>query len=106
MTYMRRAISLANLALGSTSPNPAVGAVVVKEGDIVGEGFTQPAGGSHAEIIALKQAGRRAQGATMYVTLEPCNHYGQTPPCTEAIITSGIRDVVISIPDPNSSVIG
>ena len=106
MTYMRRAISLATLALGSTSPNPAVGAVVVKEGDIVGEGFTQPAGGSHAEIIALKQAGRRAEDATMYVTLEPCNHYGKTPPCTEAIITSGIREVVVSIPDPNTSVIG
>ena len=81
MNYMRRAITLARRALGSTSPNPAVGAVVVKNGEIVGEGFTQPPGGDHAEVVALNQAGTLADGATLYVILEPCNHTGRTPPC-------------------------
>ena len=103
---MRRAVSLARQALGSTSPNPAVGAVVVKNGEIVGEGFTQPAGEDHAEIVALREAGPRANGATLYVTLEPCNHFGRTPPCTDAIIDAGISAVQVAIVDPNPAVSG
>ena len=106
MNYMRRAVSLARQALGSTSPNPAVGAVVVKNGEIVGEGFTQPAGEDHAEIVALREAGPRANGATLYVTLEPCNHFGRTPPCTDAIIDAGISAVQVAIVDPNPAVSG
>ena len=89
MTYMPRALSLARRAPGSVSPNPAVGAVVVKDGVVVGEGWTQPPSGDHAEIVALRQAGERAAGAVLYVTLEPCNHYGRTPPCTTAIVDAG-----------------
>ena len=103
---MRRAVSLARQALGSTSPNPAVGAVVVKNGEIVGEGFTQPAGEDHAEVVALREAGSRANGATLYVTLEPCNHFGRTPPCTDAIIDAGISAVQVAIVDPNPAVSG
>ena len=103
---MRRAITLARRALGSTSPNPAVGAVVVKNGEIVGEGFTQPPGGDHAEVVALNQAGTLADGATLYVTLEPCNHTGRTPPCTDPIIEAGISDVHVAIRDPNPEVSG
>ena len=106
MNYMRRAVSLARQALGSTSPNPAVGAVVVKNGEIVGEGFTQPAGEDHAEVVALREAGSRANGATLYVTLEPCNHFGRTPPCTDAIIDAGISAVQVAIVDPNPAVSG
>ena len=106
MNYMRRAVSLARQALGSTSPNPAVGAVVVKNGEIVGEGFTQPAGEDHAEVVALREAGSRANGATLYVTLEPCNHFGRTPPCTDAIIDAGISAVQVSILDPNPALSG
>ena len=106
MNYMRRAVSLARQALGSTSPNPAVGAVVVKNGEIVGEGFTQPAGEDHAEVVALREAGSRANGATLYVTLEPCNHFGRTPPCTDAIIDAGISAVEVAIVDPNPAVSG
>ena len=106
MNYMRRAVTLARQALGSTSPNPAVGAVVVKNGEIVGEGFTQPPGGDHAEVVALKQAGSLAHDATLYVTLEPCNHTGRTPPCTDAIIEAGISDVHVAIRDPNPEVSG
>ena len=106
MNYMRRAVTLASQALGSTSPNPAVGAIVVKNGEIVGEGFTQPPGGDHAEVVAIKQAGPLASGATLYVTLEPCNHTGRTPPCTDAIITSGISTVHAAIRDPNPTVDG
>ena len=101
MNYMRRAVTLAHWALGSTSPNPAVGAVVVKDGEIVGEGFTQPPGGDHAEVVALKQAGSLANGSTLYVTLEPCNHAGRTPPCTDAIIAGGISAVHMAVRDPN-----
>ena len=103
---MRRAATLARQALGSTSPNPAVGAVVVRNGEIVGEGFTQPPGGDHAEVVALKQAGSLAKGATLYVTLEPCNHTGRTPPCTNAIIEAGISAVHVAIRDPNPAVSG
>lgn len=103
---MQRALSLAKLALGNVSPNPAVGAVVVKEGRILGEGCTQPPGQDHAEIVALKQAGEGAKGATMYVTLEPCCFPGRTPPCTQAIIESGIREVHLAMLDPNPQVSG
>ncbi|MCK4843904.1 MAG: bifunctional diaminohydroxyphosphoribosylaminopyrimidine deaminase/5-amino-6-(5-phosphoribosylamino)uracil reductase RibD, partial [Dehalococcoidia bacterium] len=103
---MECALSLARLAMGYTSPNPAVGAVVVKDGLIVGMGYTQPAGSEHAEIMALRQAGDKAQGATMYVTLEPCAHYGRTPPCTQAISDAGISEVCIALLDPNPMVSG
>lgn len=106
MNSMRRAVTLARHALGSTSPNPAVGAVVVKDGKIVGEGWTQPAGQDHAEAVALKEAGPRANGAALYVTLEPCNHVGRTPPCTDAIIGAGISAVHIAVRDPNPAVTG
>ncbi len=104
--YMECALSLAELARGYASPNPAVGAVVVKDGIVVGMGYTQPAGSDHAEIIALRQAGDLARGATMYVTLEPCCHYGRTPPCTKAIINAGISEVHVALVDPNPAVSG
>ncbi|MDH4367017.1 MAG: bifunctional diaminohydroxyphosphoribosylaminopyrimidine deaminase/5-amino-6-(5-phosphoribosylamino)uracil reductase RibD, partial [Dehalococcoidia bacterium] len=103
---MKCALSLARLAMGYTSPNPAVGAVVVKDGLIVGMGYTQPVGCEHAEVLALRQAGHKAQGATMYVTLEPCPHYGRTPPCTQAIIDAGISEVHMALLDPNPVVSG
>ena len=106
MDYMERALSLARLALGSTSPNPAVGAVIAKDGVIIGEGYTQPPGAAHAEIVAMKQAGEESRGATMYVTLEPCCHFGRTPPGSEAIIESGIAEVHIATLDPNPQVSG
>jgi diaminohydroxyphosphoribosylaminopyrimidine deaminase/5-amino-6-(5-phosphoribosylamino)uracil reductase len=106
MTYMLRAIELAQRALGTTSPNPAVGAVVVNNGQIVGEGFTQPAGDAHAEVLALREAGPMAQGGTLYVTLEPCCHHGKTPPCIQAIIESQISAVHFAITDPNKLVDG
>ena len=90
MDYMEHALSFAKMALGLVSPNPAVGALVVKDGVIVGRGYTQPPGSNHAEIVALNQAGERAKGSQLYVTLEPCCHYGRTPPCTKAIINSGV----------------
>ncbi|MFC1949243.1 bifunctional diaminohydroxyphosphoribosylaminopyrimidine deaminase/5-amino-6-(5-phosphoribosylamino)uracil reductase RibD [Chloroflexota bacterium] len=106
MDYMKQALSLAKLALGQASPNPAVGAIVVKEGEVVGQGYTQPPGSWHAEIMALKQAGEKAQGSTMYVTLEPCCHYGKTPPCTKAVIDAGISEVHMAMLDPNPLVSG
>jgi len=104
--YMECALSLARLAMGHTSPNPAVGAVIIKDGLIVGMGYTQPAGSEHAEVMALRQAGDKAQGSAMYVTLEPCSHYGRTPPCTQAIIDAGISEVHIALLDPNPLVSG
>lgn len=104
--YMQHALSLAKKARGNVSPNPAVGAVVVNDGRIVGEGYTQPPGGPHAEIVALTQAGEATQGAIMYVTLEPCCHYGSTPPCTQAIITAGVEEVHMAMLDPNPLVSG
>ncbi|MBI2323008.1 MAG: bifunctional diaminohydroxyphosphoribosylaminopyrimidine deaminase/5-amino-6-(5-phosphoribosylamino)uracil reductase RibD [Chloroflexi bacterium] len=98
---MRRALALARGVLGRTSPNPAVGAVVVRDGRVVGEGATQPPGQAHAEIVALAQSGAAARGAALYVTLEPCAHYGRTPPCTLAVITAGVARVVVATPDPN-----
>jgi diaminohydroxyphosphoribosylaminopyrimidine deaminase/5-amino-6-(5-phosphoribosylamino)uracil reductase len=106
MNYMGRALSLARLALGQASPNPAVGAVVVKKGTVVGQGYTQPPGSHHAEVLALKRAGEAARGGVMYVTLEPCAHYGRTPPCTEAIISAGIKRVHMAMLDPNPIVSG
>jgi diaminohydroxyphosphoribosylaminopyrimidine deaminase/5-amino-6-(5-phosphoribosylamino)uracil reductase len=106
MTPMQRAIALAAQALGTTSPNPAVGAVVVRDGAIIGEGFTLPPGQRHAEIGALQQAGTLAQGATLYTTLEPCCHFGRTPPCTRAIIAAGIQQVRFAAADPNPLVAG
>ena len=103
---MRLALREARRGIGRTSPNPSVGAVVVKNGKLVGKGHHQKAGGSHAEIYALQAAGRKTEGATLYVTLEPCNHTGRTPPCTEAVLRAGISRVVIGMPDPNPAVTG
>ena len=105
-SYMLRALELAHAAVGETSPNPPVGAVVARDGRIVGEGRTQPAGQSHAEVVALRQAGELARGSALYVTLEPCSHYGRTPPCTEAIIAAGVAEVSASMADPNPRVAG
>lgn len=105
-TYMLRALELARASVGLTSPNPPVGAVVARAGRIVGEGRTQPAGEAHAEVVALRQAGELARGADLYVTLEPCSHFGRTPPCTNAVIVAGIAAVHASIVDPNPRVSG
>lgn len=99
--YMEKALLLAKRGKGKTSPNPIVGALIVKKGKIIAEGFHQRLGGPHAEIVALRRAGARAKGATLYVTLEPCCHAGRTGPCTEAILKSGIREVVVGMKDPN-----
>ncbi|MFA6141702.1 MAG: bifunctional diaminohydroxyphosphoribosylaminopyrimidine deaminase/5-amino-6-(5-phosphoribosylamino)uracil reductase RibD [Candidatus Omnitrophota bacterium] len=99
--YMGLALGLAKNAEGRTSPNPMVGAVIVKNGRIVGKGYHKKCGSAHAEVNAIKDAGRHARGATMYVTLEPCDHFGHTPPCTDAIIRSGLRRVVAAMKDPN-----
>jgi diaminohydroxyphosphoribosylaminopyrimidine deaminase/5-amino-6-(5-phosphoribosylamino)uracil reductase len=98
---MEHALDLARKGIGLASPNPTVGCVIVKDGAILGEGFHQYEWRDHAEIVALKQAGERARGATLYVTLEPCNHTGRTGPCTEAIITAGVSRVVAAMEDPN-----
>ena len=98
--FMRMALELAARGRGTTSPNPMVGAVVVQNGEVVGKGFHQFAGGPHAEVIAIDEAAERAKEATLYVTLEPCNHSGRTPPCTHKIIKSGLRRVVIGMKDP------
>ena len=98
---MEHALALARKGIGLASPNPAVGCVIVNEGHIVGEGFHQYEWRDHAEIVALKSAGERARGATLYVNLEPCNHHGRTGPCTDAIIGAGIQRVVAAIEDPN-----
>ncbi|KAL2233898.1 riboflavin biosynthesis protein PYRD, chloroplastic [Sesamum indicum] len=99
--YIRRCVELARKAIGYTSPNPMVGCVIVKDGKIVGEGFHPKAGQPHAEVFALRDAGDLAENATAYVSLEPCNHYGRTPPCTEALIKAKVRNVVIGMVDPN-----
>lgn len=103
---MKMALDLAARGQGKTSPNPVVGAVVVKAGIVVGSGYHQAAGGPHAEVHALDAAGDSARGATLYVTLEPCNHHGRTPPCTERILAAGIREVVVGMKDPNPDVCG
>lgn len=103
---MQRCIELARSALGRTTPNPLVGAVIVRNGQIVGEGFHPGAGQPHAEVFALRQAGEKARGATIYVNLEPCNHYGRTPPCSEALVAAGVAKVVVGMVDPNPLVSG
>jgi diaminohydroxyphosphoribosylaminopyrimidine deaminase / 5-amino-6-(5-phosphoribosylamino)uracil reductase len=104
--FMRRALELAARGRGLTSPNPMVGAVVVAEEGIIGEGFHERAGGPHAEVVALAAAGGRSRGATLYVTLEPCSYHGRTPPCAPQVIAAGIRRVVAALVDPNPRVSG
>jgi diaminohydroxyphosphoribosylaminopyrimidine deaminase/5-amino-6-(5-phosphoribosylamino)uracil reductase len=104
--YMQLALSLGRRGLGNTWPNPAVGAVIVKDGIIVGRGWTQPGGRPHAEVEALRHAKRSAKGATLYVTLEPCSHEGKSPPCADAIIKAGVARVVSALEDPNPEVAG
>ena len=104
--WMSQALELAKKGWGYTSPNPMVGAVVVKDGVLVGQGYHPKAGEPHAEVFALREAGGKAEGATLYVTLEPCNHHGRTPPCTEAILQAGIARVVGGMTDPNPRVQG
>ncbi|MBA6396971.1 bifunctional diaminohydroxyphosphoribosylaminopyrimidine deaminase/5-amino-6-(5-phosphoribosylamino)uracil reductase RibD [Colwellia sp. BRX10-4] len=104
--FMQRAIMLAKQGHFTTSPNPRVGCVLVKGGEIVGEGFHQKAGEGHAEVNALAMAGKNAQGATAYVTLEPCSHYGLTPPCAKGLILAGIKHVIAAMVDPNPKVAG
>lgn len=106
LDYMKMALELAEKGRGFTSPNPMVGAVIVKEGRIVGRGYHQAAGKAHAEVNAINDAGTSVRGATLYVTLEPCNHTGRTPPCTEKIIRAGISKVVVAMKDPNPDVKG
>lgn len=99
--FMRQALGLARRAIGRTAPNPVVGAVMVKRGRVIGQGYHRRAGLPHAEVEALRRAGARARGATLYVTLEPCTHTGRTPPCCDALVRAGIRRVVIAMRDPN-----
>ncbi|MDD3294296.1 MAG: bifunctional diaminohydroxyphosphoribosylaminopyrimidine deaminase/5-amino-6-(5-phosphoribosylamino)uracil reductase RibD, partial [Geobacteraceae bacterium] len=103
---MRRALALARRGIGKTSPNPAVGCVIVSGGEIVGEGWHRKAGTPHAEVHALRMAGELARGADVFVTLEPCAHYGKTPPCTEALIRAGVARVFVGMTDPNPLVSG
>ncbi|MFO7255764.1 MULTISPECIES: bifunctional diaminohydroxyphosphoribosylaminopyrimidine deaminase/5-amino-6-(5-phosphoribosylamino)uracil reductase RibD [Limnochorda] len=104
--WMGQALALARQGIGHSQPNPAVGAVVVRDGQVVGQGFHRRAGEPHAEVLALREAGEGARGATLYVTLEPCSHQGRTPPCTEAILAAGIQRVVVAARDPNPRVAG
>ncbi len=104
--FLRRAYTLAEQGRGTVSPNPLVGCVIVADGVVVGEGHHQAAGGPHAEVEALKAAGERAKGSTVYATLEPCNHFGRTPPCTSALLKAGVAKVVIGLRDPNPEVTG
>ena len=104
--YMQRAIRLARKGLYTSDPNPCVGSVIVKDGEVIGEGWHQCAGEPHAEVNALEQAGDRAEGATVFVTLEPCSHTGKTPPCADALIKAGVKKVVVAMVDPNPLVAG
>ncbi|BAD79498.1 riboflavin biosynthesis protein RibD [Synechococcus elongatus PCC 6301] len=104
--YMQRCLELAAQAAGQTAPNPMVGCIIVQGEEIVGEGFHPAAGQPHAEVFALRQAGDRARGATLYVNLEPCNHYGRTPPCSEAVVAAGLKRVVVGMVDPDPRVTG
>ena len=106
VTHMRRALSLAREGWGRTAPNPMVGAVVVRDDVVVGEGYHREFGGAHAEVTALREAGDRARGATVYVSLEPCDHHGKTPPCTDALIAAGVSRVVFAAGDPNPRAAG
>src|SRR5262245_24814089 len=105
---MEIALRLAERGLGQTAPNPSVGAVIADEatGEVIARGWTAPGGRPHAETLAIAKAGRRARGKTLYVTLEPCSHYGATPPCADAVIASGIARVVCAIEDPDPRVGG
>jgi diaminohydroxyphosphoribosylaminopyrimidine deaminase / 5-amino-6-(5-phosphoribosylamino)uracil reductase len=105
-TYMTRALQLAELGMNTTTPNPRVGCVIVKDGKVIGEGAHLKAGEPHAEVFAIRQAGDQAKGATLYVTLEPCNHTGRTPPCSQAIVDAGIAKVIVAMQDPNPQVAG
>ena len=100
MTFLERALELAERGRGTTHPNPVVGAVVVRDGEVVGEGWHERAGGPHAEVVALEQAGARARGATLYVTLAPCSRHGRTPPCVDALVAAGVARVVVGADDP------
>jgi len=104
--FMEMAVALGERGRLLSPPNPWVGSLVVREGEIVGSGYTQPPGCSHAEVMALEQAGSRACGATLYATLEPCSHWGRTPPCVEAIMAAGVARVVVAMVDPDSKVAG
>jgi diaminohydroxyphosphoribosylaminopyrimidine deaminase/5-amino-6-(5-phosphoribosylamino)uracil reductase len=104
--FMRAALTLAGRGLGTVWPNPAVGCVLVKDGEVVGRGWTQPGGRPHGETEALARAGARAQGATAYISLEPCSHHGKTPPCADALIAAGIARAVVAIEDPDPRVDG
>lgn len=106
LRFMALALSVGRRGLGNTRPNPAVGAVVVKDGLVIGRGWTQPGGRPHAETEALRRAGDAARGATLYATLEPCSHHGRTPPCADAIVAAGIARVVSALGDPNPEVAG
>ncbi len=103
---IRRCVELAKQAWGKTAPNPLVGAVIIKDGEVVGEGFHPRVGQPHAEVFALRAAGDKAAGATIYVSLEPCNHYGRTPPCAAALVAAGVKKVVVGMVDPNPLVAG
>jgi diaminohydroxyphosphoribosylaminopyrimidine deaminase/5-amino-6-(5-phosphoribosylamino)uracil reductase len=105
-SHMQHALTLAARGIGRVAPNPAVGCVIVKDGRVVGRGWTQPGGRPHAETVALKRAGAAARGATAYVTLEPCAHLGQTPPCADALIKAGVARVVAAVEDPDPRVKG
>ncbi|MGE5027302.1 MAG: bifunctional diaminohydroxyphosphoribosylaminopyrimidine deaminase/5-amino-6-(5-phosphoribosylamino)uracil reductase RibD [Betaproteobacteria bacterium] len=104
--FMARALRLAEKGLYTTTPNPRVGCVIVRDGEVIGEGWHERAGEPHAEIFALKQAGEQARGATVYVSLEPCSHHGRTPPCAAALIRAGVARVVVAMVDPNPQVAG
>ena len=103
---MRAALALARRGLGSTWPNPTVGCVLVADGHVIGRGWTQPGGVPHAETVALERAGDQARGATAYISLEPCSHYGKTPPCADALVAAGISRAVLAMQDPNPDIDG
>jgi diaminohydroxyphosphoribosylaminopyrimidine deaminase/5-amino-6-(5-phosphoribosylamino)uracil reductase len=104
--YLQRALELAERGRGTTHPNPVVGAVLVRDGEVVGEGWHAHAGGPHAEVVALEQAGEGARGGTLYVTMEPCSHHGRTPPCADAVIAAGVARVVAGSNDPTPGRVG
>jgi diaminohydroxyphosphoribosylaminopyrimidine deaminase/5-amino-6-(5-phosphoribosylamino)uracil reductase len=106
VSFLDRALDLADRGRGTTHPNPVVGAVVVRDGDVVGEGWTEPPPGRHGEIVALDQAGEQARGATLYLTMEPCTHHGRTPPCVDRVLAAGVERVVAGSLDPNPKASG